>query len=163
LPAVEVSLFSPSPSGTAAYRDAVDFCLNQFLTDLVKVDAGVLPYFQTWWQWYWAIGSDALPAEMARYTGFPAHGFEIVAVFDSDASRIGHRVGSLRIVAIDQLPRIVAEKQIVGRLAGGRGGCTEPHQNNRETAEPDRAPADSSPGESHGTSAQCTAHGGRRK
>jgi spermidine dehydrogenase len=43
----------------------------QFLTDLVKVDAGALPYFQTWWQWYWAIGSDALPAELARGTGFP--------------------------------------------------------------------------------------------
>lgn len=43
----------------------------QFLTDLVKVDAGVVPFFQTWRQGYWAIGSDALPAEMARVTGFP--------------------------------------------------------------------------------------------
>jgi spermidine dehydrogenase len=46
----------------------------QFLTDLVKVDAGVVPFFQTWRQGYWGIGSDALPAEMARATGFP--GFE---------------------------------------------------------------------------------------
>jgi spermidine dehydrogenase len=42
-----------------------------FLTDLVKVDAGAVPFFQTWRQGYWGIGSDALPAEMARATGFP--------------------------------------------------------------------------------------------
>jgi len=46
----------------------------QFLTDLVKVDAGVVPFLQTWRQGYWAIGSDALPADLARTTGFP--GFE---------------------------------------------------------------------------------------
>jgi spermidine dehydrogenase len=43
----------------------------QFLTDLVKIDAGVVPYLQTWRQGYWGIGSDALPAEIARETGFP--------------------------------------------------------------------------------------------
>ncbi len=43
----------------------------QFLTDLVEVDAGVVPFLQTWRQGYWAIGSDALPAEIARVTGFP--------------------------------------------------------------------------------------------
>jgi spermidine dehydrogenase len=53
----------------------------QFLTDLVKVDAGVVPYFQTWRQGYWAIGSDALPAEMARITGFP--GFQGMGFPDS--------------------------------------------------------------------------------
>jgi spermidine dehydrogenase len=56
----------------------------QFLTDLVKVDAGVLPYFQTWWQWYWAIGSDALPAELARVTGFP--GFQGMGFPESEPS-----------------------------------------------------------------------------
>jgi spermidine dehydrogenase len=61
----------------------------QFLTDLVKVDAGVLPYFQTWWQWYWAIGSDALPAEIARYTGFP--GFQGMGFPDSEPTEGGWR------------------------------------------------------------------------
>jgi spermidine dehydrogenase len=56
----------------------------QFLTDLVKVDASVLPYFQTWWQWYWAIGSDALPAELARGTGFP--GFRGMGFPESEPS-----------------------------------------------------------------------------
>jgi spermidine dehydrogenase len=56
----------------------------QFLTDLVKVDASVLPYFQTWWQWYWAIGSDALPAELARGTGFP--GFQGMGFPESEPS-----------------------------------------------------------------------------
>ncbi len=53
----------------------------QFLTDLVKVDAGVVPYFQTWRQGYWGIGNDALPAEIARVTGFP--GFQGMGFSDS--------------------------------------------------------------------------------
>jgi spermidine dehydrogenase len=53
----------------------------QFLTDLVKVDAGVVPYFQTWRQGYWGIGNDALPAEMARVTGFP--GFQGMGFSDT--------------------------------------------------------------------------------
>ncbi len=56
----------------------------QFLTDLVKVDAGVLPYFQAWRQGYWGIGNDALPAEMARVTGFP--GFQGMGFNDSAPS-----------------------------------------------------------------------------
>ena len=56
----------------------------QFLTDLVKVDAGVVPYFQTWRQGYWGIGNDALPAEMARVTGFP--GFHGMGFPDSGPS-----------------------------------------------------------------------------
>ena len=56
----------------------------QFLTDLVKVDEGVVPYFQTWRQGYWGIGNDALPAEMARVTGFP--GFQGMGFPDSAPS-----------------------------------------------------------------------------
>jgi spermidine dehydrogenase len=56
----------------------------QFLTDLVEVDAGVVPYFQTWRQGYWGIGNDALPAEMARVTGFP--GFQGMGFSDSEPS-----------------------------------------------------------------------------
>ena len=43
----------------------------RFLTDLVKIDASAVPFFQTWRQGYWGIGSDAIPAELARETGFP--------------------------------------------------------------------------------------------
>jgi spermidine dehydrogenase len=56
----------------------------QFLTDLVKVDAGVVPYFRTWRQGYWGIGNDALPAEMARVTGFP--GFQGMGFPESEPS-----------------------------------------------------------------------------
>jgi len=56
----------------------------QFLTNLVKVDAGVIPYFQTWRQGYWGIGNDALPAEMARVTGFP--GFQGMGFSDAAPS-----------------------------------------------------------------------------
>jgi spermidine dehydrogenase len=56
----------------------------QFLTDLVKVDANAVPFFQTWRQGYWGIGNDALPAEMARATGFP--GFQGMGFPDSGPS-----------------------------------------------------------------------------
>ena len=56
----------------------------QFLTDLVKVDAEALPFFQAWRQGYWGIGNDALPAEMARATGFP--GFQGMGFPDSGPS-----------------------------------------------------------------------------
>jgi len=56
----------------------------QFLTDLVKLDAGVVPYFRTWRQGYWGIGNDALPAEMARVTGFP--GFQGMGFSDTPPS-----------------------------------------------------------------------------
>jgi spermidine dehydrogenase len=51
---------------------------------LVEVDATVLPYFQTWRQGYWGIGNDALPAEMARVSGFP--GFQGMGFADSGPS-----------------------------------------------------------------------------
>jgi spermidine dehydrogenase len=56
----------------------------QFLTDVVKVDASVVPYFQTWRQGYWGIGNDALPAEIARVTGFP--GFQGMGFSESEPS-----------------------------------------------------------------------------
>jgi spermidine dehydrogenase len=55
----------------------------EFLTELVGVDATVLPFFQAWRQGYWGIGNDALPAEMARVTGFP--GFQGMGWPDSGA------------------------------------------------------------------------------
>jgi len=56
----------------------------QFLTDLARVDAGVVPYFQTWRQGYWGIGNDTLPAEIARITGFP--GFQGMGFPDTGPS-----------------------------------------------------------------------------
>lgn len=56
----------------------------KFLIDLVKVDTGAVPYFQTWRQGYWGIGSDALPAEIARVTGFP--GFQGMGFSESKPS-----------------------------------------------------------------------------
>jgi spermidine dehydrogenase len=56
----------------------------QFLTDLVKVDASLVPYFQSWRQGYWGIGNDQLPAEIARVTGFP--GFQGLGFSDTPPS-----------------------------------------------------------------------------
>jgi spermidine dehydrogenase len=57
---------------------------RQFLTDLARLDSGVVPFFQTWRQGYWGIGNDALPAEIARVSGFP--GFQGMGFPDSGPS-----------------------------------------------------------------------------
>ena len=56
----------------------------QFLTDLARLDSSVVPFFQTWRQGYWGIGNDALPAEIARVSGFP--GFQGLGFPDSGPS-----------------------------------------------------------------------------
>ena len=56
----------------------------QFLTDLVGMDATAAPFFQTWRQGYWGIGNDALPAEVARITGFP--GFQAMGFPDTGSN-----------------------------------------------------------------------------
>jgi spermidine dehydrogenase len=63
--------YLPGRSVADKQRALRQISYRQFLTDVVKADPGVMPFFQTWRQGYWAIGSDALPAEMARASGFP--------------------------------------------------------------------------------------------
>lgn len=43
------------------------------------------------------IGAGKVGAALAQYPGFPERGFDIVAVYDADAARIGERWGDLRV------------------------------------------------------------------
>ena len=76
--------YLPGRSLAEKTRALTQMSYLQFLTDLVKVDASVVPYFRTWRQGYWGIGNDALPAEMARVTGFP--GFQGMGFSDTPPS-----------------------------------------------------------------------------
>jgi len=55
------------------------------------------------------IGAGNLGSALARYVGFAAHGFHIVAIFDNDPSRIGLRLGSLHVQDIADLPQFVSD------------------------------------------------------
>ena len=55
------------------------------------------------------IGVGNLGSALARYPGFESHGFQIVALFDSNPRRIGHPVSGLVVQAIDDLPTVAHE------------------------------------------------------
>jgi redox-sensing transcriptional repressor len=58
------------------------------------------------------VGVGNLGHALANYRGFGARGFRIVALVDSDPAKIGQRVGELQVEALDDLPRIVKEREI---------------------------------------------------
>ncbi len=58
------------------------------------------------------VGTGDLGRAMSRYKGFLKRGFEIVAAFDISEATVGKSVGRVRIHHIDELPRIVWEKDV---------------------------------------------------
>lgn len=58
------------------------------------------------------VGIGNLGRALANYRGFGARGFRVVALVDADPALVGKRVGELAIEPIDDLDRIVAERQI---------------------------------------------------
>lgn len=58
------------------------------------------------------IGAGNLGSALARYPGFAAHGFQIAGIYDNAPGRIGHRLGSLKIQALDDLPHAVSTLQL---------------------------------------------------
>jgi redox-sensing transcriptional repressor len=54
------------------------------------------------------VGVGNLARALLRYRGFQQQGFRIVALFDSDRSKVGQRVDGLEIRHPDDLPKVVA-------------------------------------------------------
>jgi len=64
------------------------------------------------------VGLGNLGHALANYRGFGARGFRIVALVDADPAKIGSRVGDLRIDALADLDKVVAEREIaIGVIA----------------------------------------------
>jgi redox-sensing transcriptional repressor len=64
------------------------------------------------------VGVGNLGQALANYRGFGARGFEVVALFDADASKVGKRVGNLAIDALDDLPDVARERGVaIGIIA----------------------------------------------
>lgn len=55
------------------------------------------------------VGVGNLGRALLRYQGFHAQGFDIVALFDSDASKVGQEVEGLKVEPLSSLPGRVAE------------------------------------------------------
>lgn len=64
------------------------------------------------------VGVGNLGQALANYRGFGARGFRVVALFDSDPAKVGHRVGDLTIEALSDLPAVARERGIaIGIIA----------------------------------------------
>jgi redox-sensing transcriptional repressor len=64
------------------------------------------------------VGIGNLGRALANYRGFGARGFRVVALVDSNPELIGDEVADLRVEGIDDLDRIVSEREIaIGILA----------------------------------------------
>ena len=63
-------------------------------------------------------GAGDLGRALAGYGGFAGRGLNIVAIFDNDLNKIGHKVDSLEVQDIAKLPMVVQQQQIqVGIIA----------------------------------------------
>jgi redox-sensing transcriptional repressor len=64
------------------------------------------------------VGVGNLGHALANYRGFSARGFRIVGLVDADTSKHGEQVGGLVVEPIEELPRIVAEREVaIGIIA----------------------------------------------
>jgi len=54
------------------------------------------------------VGIGNLARALLRYRGFPQHGFRFVALFDSDAAKVGQRVEGLPVHAPADMPAVIA-------------------------------------------------------
>ena len=72
------------------------------------------------------VGVGNLGHALANYRGFSARGFRIVALIDADRSKVGERIGGLRVRSLDELPAIAAEDHIaIGIIATPAGAAQD--------------------------------------
>jgi redox-sensing transcriptional repressor len=72
------------------------------------------------------VGIGNLGRALANYRGFGARGFRVVALVDANADLLGKKVGDLAVEAVDDLDRIVSEREIaIGILATPAGVAQE--------------------------------------
>lgn len=58
------------------------------------------------------VGAGNLGTALVGYPGFEPRGFQVVGVFDVSPEKIGRRLHGEPILAIEELPRVVAERQV---------------------------------------------------
>jgi redox-sensing transcriptional repressor len=73
--------------------------------DLAKVIRSVLGLDRTWPVVLVGVGN--LARALLRYAGFRQQGFQFVAIFDNDPSKVGQTIENLRVLPMDQLAETV--------------------------------------------------------
>jgi redox-sensing transcriptional repressor len=68
-------------------------------------------------------GIGNLGRALGNYGGFATWGFEVVALFDSDSDKVGTTVGELRVESMDDLERIVEERDVQIGIVATRAGA----------------------------------------
>ncbi len=64
------------------------------------------------------VGIGNLGRALSNYDGFAAWGFDVVALFDADVSKVGTIVGDLEVESMDDLERVVKERDVtIGIIA----------------------------------------------
>jgi redox-sensing transcriptional repressor len=60
------------------------------------------------------VGAGRLGTALANYNGFEKSNFTVVALFDNDRQKIGHRIGDGRIVVhdVDEIAKVIREESI---------------------------------------------------
>ncbi|HCA46420.1 MAG TPA: redox-sensing transcriptional repressor Rex [Armatimonadetes bacterium] len=58
------------------------------------------------------VGAGALGSALINYPGFENRGFRIVAVFDNNPAKVGHRLRGYEIIAFDRLPEVIADHDV---------------------------------------------------
>ncbi len=93
---------------------------TEFLADAI---AHILGLDQRWRVALAGYGN--LGRAIARYRGF-APTFEIAAIFDQNAARIGHRAGDVPILPIERIAEVVAEQRLaIGIIAVSAGAAQQ--------------------------------------
>ncbi|HVL28980.1 MAG TPA: redox-sensing transcriptional repressor Rex [Acidimicrobiales bacterium] len=72
------------------------------------------------------VGVGNLGSALAKYRGFSARGFRVVALIDADRAKVGETVSGLPVRSLDDLPAIVeAEKVAIGIIATPASACQD--------------------------------------
>ena len=62
------------------------------------------------------VGAGNLGQALGNYGGFAERGFHVVAAFDTDQRKVGHKVGAAEVFPLSELGRVVREKNITMAL-----------------------------------------------
>ncbi len=72
------------------------------------------------------VGLGNLGQALANYRGFGARGFKVLALVDADPAKIGERANDQVIEALDDLPRLVADRGITIGIIATPAGAAQP-------------------------------------
>jgi redox-sensing transcriptional repressor len=72
------------------------------------------------------VGAGNLGSALSNYDGFAAWGFEVVALFDVDETKVGGEIGGQEVLPLDDLETVVEQRNVaIGIVATPAGAAQE--------------------------------------